>query len=111
MSCQRLARAVTGRSKLLGACHGAGVIGLFPQRLAAFPHAGPSSAGLPQSTVDEALVVSYNDLNTVIALIETHGHELVAVIMEPLRRCTPPQRGCLKGVQSATRAANCVVDI
>ena len=64
----RLARAYTGRSRVLkfeGAYHGAnevGTVSLFPRRLLAFPQGEPTSAGVPASAVDDVLVAPYNDL-------------------------------------------------
>ncbi len=106
MYCQRLARAVTGRPKILkfeGAYHGAneaGVTSLFPSRNLAFPEPELTSAGTPAAR-DHLLVAPYNDLATTRDLIAAHAGELAAVIMEPLQRCTPPLEGFLEGVRKA----------
>jgi glutamate-1-semialdehyde 2,1-aminomutase len=107
MYCQRLARAATGRRKILkfeGAYHGAnevGVTSLFPHRLLDFPEPEPSSAGIPQSVMDEILVAPYNDASTAARIISEHASELAAVIVEPLQRCTPPEKGFLESLRSA----------
>ena len=106
MYCQRLARAYTGRRKILkfeGAYHGAnevGVTSLFPERLLAFPQADPSSAGIPPAVVDDILVAPYNDIATTAQIIAEHAAQLAAVIVEPLQRCTPPRDGFLDSLRA-----------
>jgi len=108
MYCLRLARAVTGRNKILkfeGAYHGAnevGVSSLFPDRLLDFPTAEASSKGLTESMLADVLVAPYNDLTTASRIIEEHATELAAVIVEPLQRCTPPRRNFLQGLRAVT---------
>ncbi len=104
----RLARAYTGRPKVLkfeGAYHGGndiGTVSLFPSRLLAFPAAEPTSAGFPPGTVADILVAPYNDLPTTRTILEKHRHELAAVIVEPLHRCTSPRPGFLQGLRELT---------
>jgi len=104
----RLARAYTERAKVLkfeGAYHGGtdiGTVSLFPTRLVDFPMGEPTSAGLPPGTVADILVAPYNDLNATAAIVERHSHELAAVIVEPLHRCTPPRPGFLQGLRELT---------
>ncbi|MDR7522115.1 MAG: aspartate aminotransferase family protein [Armatimonadota bacterium] len=101
----RLARAHTGRPKVLkfeGAYHGAnevGTVSLFPRRLLDFPRAEPTSAGLPPAVIENILVAPYNDLDTTGRILQTHGHEVAAIIVEPLHRCTPPRPGFLEGLR------------
>jgi glutamate-1-semialdehyde 2,1-aminomutase len=104
----RLARAHTGRPRVLkfeGAYHGAnevGTVSLFPRRLLAFPEGEPTSAGVPASAVADVLVSPYNDLRTTTAILTAHRHEVAAVIVEPLHRCTSPQPGFLAGLRELT---------
>ena len=104
----RLARAHTGRPRVLkfeGAYHGAnevGTVSLFPRRLLAFPEGEPTSAGVPASAVANVLVAPYNDLRTTAAILAAHRHDVAAVIVEPLHRCTPPQPGFLAGLRELT---------
>ena len=105
MYCQRLARAFSGKPKILkfeGAYHGAneaGVTSLFPSRQLAFPQPEHTSAGTP-SVDAELLVAPYNDLPRTQAILREHRNELAGIIMEPLQRCTPPEPGFLEGVRS-----------
>lgn len=109
MYCQRLARAFTGRSKILkfeGAYHGAneiGVTSLFPSGSATFPEPEPSSAGIDHIVRDHVLVAPFNDVATTRKIIEEHVNEMAAVIVEPLHRCLPPEEGFLDGLREWTR--------
>ncbi len=107
MYCQRLARAHTGKAKILkfeGAYHGAnevGVTSLFPQRLKDFPNPDPSSAGIPDAIARDILVAPYNNAEMAVKLIRRHALRLAAVIVEPLQRCTPPREGFLEALRDA----------
>lgn len=112
MYCQRLARAYTGKPKILkfeGAYHGAneiGVTSLFPHRLVDFPKADPSSAGIPDAVVRDILVAPYNDAETAEKLIRRHASRLAAVIVEPLQRCTPPRENFLQALRKTCSDKN-----
>lgn len=110
--CIRLARAFRGRAGVLkfeGAYHGAhdvGVTSLFPTEQRPFPQAEPTSAG----TVDrDVLVAPFNDLETTAAILEQHGAQLAAVIVEPLHRCLPPQPGFLPGLRALCDRVGCLL--
>jgi glutamate-1-semialdehyde 2,1-aminomutase len=104
----RLARAFTGRSRILkfeGAYHGAneiGTVSLFPRRLLDFPRGEPTSAGVTAGAVADILVAPYNDLRAAAAILEAHRRDLAGVIVEPLHRCTPPRPGFLEGLRELT---------
>ncbi len=110
MYCQRLARAVTGRPKILkfeGAYHGAnevGVTSLFPADPPDFPTPDPTSGGIAHMVTRDILVAPYNDIETTRAIVEAHRHEIAGVIVEPLQRCTPPEPGFLEGLRAVTEA-------
>lgn len=102
--CQRLAKAFTGKSKLLkfeGAYHGAnepGVTSLFPTKFLDFPEPELTSAGTPMAKYD-LLVAPYNDLKTTQAIVAEHADDIAAIVMEPLQRCIPPKEGFLESVR------------
>ncbi len=106
MYCLRLARAHTGRPKVLkfeGAYHGAGDVGvtsLFPHRLIDFPRPDPTSAGIAPLVEDHVLVAPFNDIETTREIVAAHAAALAAVIVEPLQRCTPPVEGFLAGLRA-----------
>jgi glutamate-1-semialdehyde 2,1-aminomutase len=57
---------------------------------------------VPASAVADVLVAPFNDLRTTTAILAAHRHELAAVIVEPLHRCTPPRPGFLAGLRELT---------
>jgi glutamate-1-semialdehyde 2,1-aminomutase len=105
----RLARAFTGREKVLkfeGGYHGVGDYAQWsnrPHGPADFPTAHAESAGIPRVLSDQLLIAPFNDLETAARLIAEHAGELAAVIVEPLQRCITPQDGFLQGVRDLTR--------
>jgi glutamate-1-semialdehyde 2,1-aminomutase len=84
MSAIRLARAATGREKLLkfaGAYHGH-VDGLLAQAGSGLATQGiPSSPGVPESATAQTVIVPWNDAEAVRAAFAEH--ELAAVLAEP----------------------------
>ena len=84
MSAVRLARAVTGREKLLtfaGAYHGH-VDGLLAQAGSGLAtQAIPSSPGVPQAAIASTIVVPWDDPDAVRGA--TEEHELAAILCEP----------------------------
>ncbi|MBI3974208.1 MAG: aspartate aminotransferase family protein [Chloroflexi bacterium] len=48
------------------------------------PASTASSGGLADSVVDDVLALPYNDQDAVERLLEAHGHELAALIVDPL---------------------------
>lgn len=105
MYCIRLARAATGRQKILkfeGAYHGSndvGVTSLFPSGKAIFPHPEPTSAGVESAATSNVLIAPFNDLQTVADIIRRHRDDLAGIIVEPLHRCLPPMTGFLSGLR------------
>ena len=103
--CLRLARAVTGREKVLkfeGGYHGYHDYGLqassqpFPVR---YPEPRPDSAGIPAGATSTVLVAPFNDISTTRSIVEAHAGELAAIIVEPVQRALPPKPGFLAGLR------------
>ncbi|MBV8189960.1 MAG: glutamate-1-semialdehyde 2,1-aminomutase [Alphaproteobacteria bacterium] len=90
----RLARAFTGRSKILkfeGHYHGwsdQAYISARPSLNEAGPAEAPvpvaGSPGIPASVLDDVVVAGWNDLDAVLAAFERHPGEIAGVIMEPV---------------------------
>lgn len=105
----RLARAATGRGKVLkfeGGYHGAhdyAMMSVTPVRLAPFPAAVPDSAGIPDDVERNVLVAPFNDLDTTLGIIRQHRDDLAAVIVEPLSRMLEPAPGFLQALRTVTR--------
>ncbi|MFT5902929.1 MAG: glutamate-1-semialdehyde 2,1-aminomutase [Bacteroidia bacterium] len=87
MSAIRLARGYTGRDKIIKfeGCYHGHVDSLLVKAgsgLATFGES--SSAGVPQSFVDETIVIALNDEDAVKAAFEEFKDEIAAVIIEPI---------------------------
>ncbi len=102
MYAMRLARAFTGRDKIVkfeGGYHGMSAeaqMSLAPEVMANFPQAVPDSAGIPSGVADQMLIAPFNDPDFVRALLAEHGPEVAAIIVEPLQRIVPPEPGFLQ---------------
>lgn len=100
----RLARAYTGRDKILkfeGGYHGMSAeaqMSLAPEARVNFPQAVPDSAGIPQGVADQMLIAPFNDLAAVEALLSEHK-DVAAIIVEPLQRIIPAVPGYLQGLR------------
>jgi glutamate-1-semialdehyde 2,1-aminomutase len=108
----RLARAHTGRTKLLkfeGHYHG----WYDPYCLNGHSHPieqlGPSqsptkipdSEGIPASAFDDVVLAPWNDVDALERVLREHGRELAAIITEPIMAnmgCIPPRDGYLQAV-------------
>jgi glutamate-1-semialdehyde 2,1-aminomutase len=105
MYAMRLARAFTGRDKIMkfeGGYHGMSAeaqMSLAPQKLVNFPQAVADSAGIPQSVRDEMLIAPFNDIEFARSLIAEHANEIAAIIVEPLQRIIPPVPGFLQALR------------
>jgi len=106
MYAMRLARAFTGRDKILkfeGGYHGMSAeaqMSLAPTRLINFPQAVPDSAGIPEAVRAEMLIAPFNDVAYLESLAAEHGDEIAGVIIEPLQRIIPPEPGYLEAVRA-----------
>ncbi|MEO6801302.1 MAG: glutamate-1-semialdehyde 2,1-aminomutase [Rhodanobacter sp.] len=105
MSAIRLARGATGRSKIVkfeGCYHGHGDSFLVKAGSGALTFGVPTSPGVPAGNADLTLTLPYNDLAAAKALFAEHGHELAALIIEPVAgnmNCIPPLKGFLQGLR------------
>lgn len=87
MSALRVARAATGRSKILkfeGCYHGHADQLLVKSGSGLAGSTASSSAGVPDEVVASTLVARLNSETSVEEVFEVHGHEIAAVIIEPL---------------------------
>lgn len=86
MSAIRLARAYTGRTKIVkfeGCYHGHADAFLLKAGSGLLTAGVPSSPGVPEAVVQDTLVARYNDLDSVKKLFQEWGREIAAVIVEP----------------------------
>lgn len=87
MSAIRLARAYTGRTKIIkfeGCYHGHADAFLLKAGSGLLTAGEPSSPGVPEAVVQDTLVARYNDLDSVKKLYQEWGREIAAVIVEPV---------------------------
>ena len=109
-SAVRMARAFTGRDKILrfeGGWHGVSDTVLFgarPPKPSNYPHSTPDSAGLPREMGRDVLVSPFNSTGEALEYIEEYQDELAAVIVEPLQRCIRPRPGFFEALREATQA-------
>ena len=102
----RLARAFTGRSKILkfeGGYHGMSPeaqMSLAPEKRANFPTAVPDSAGIPDGVAAEMLIAPFNDPAFAQSIIDEHGADIAGIIVEPLQRLVPPAPGFLETLRA-----------
>ncbi len=105
MYAMRLARAFTGRNKIMkfeGGYHGMSAeaqMSLAPTKLTNFPMAVPDSAGIPASVRDEMLIAPFNDIDFARSLIAEYGDQIAGIIVEPLQRIIPPAPGFLEALR------------
>ncbi|MGI9298666.1 MAG: aspartate aminotransferase family protein [Gammaproteobacteria bacterium] len=103
--CIRLARAFTGREKILkfeGAYHGNhdyALVSAFSSS-ADYPAAVADTAGMPGGARDSVLVAPYNDLAAATEIAEAHAADLAAIIAEPVQRIIPGDEEFLRGLRT-----------
>jgi glutamate-1-semialdehyde 2,1-aminomutase len=106
MSAVRLARAFTGRSKVLkfaGGYHGHVDALLAQAGSGVATLAIPSTPGVPAAVTADTLVAEYNDLDGARGLAERHGDDLACVIVEPVAGnmgVVPAAPGFLEGLRT-----------
>ncbi len=109
MSALRVARAFTGRDKVLkfeGCYHGHSDALLAKAGSGVATLGLPDSAGVPASFTNETLVAPFNDSAAVEAMFARHADEIAAVIVEPVPAnmgLVPPTTGYLQFLREITR--------
>jgi glutamate-1-semialdehyde 2,1-aminomutase len=106
MSALRLARAFTGRDKIIkfeGCYHGHADLLLVQAGSGVATLGLPDSPGVPRDTVKDTLVARYNDIESVEALFRQYPGQIAAIIVEPVAGnmgVVPPVDGFLPGLRS-----------
>lgn len=109
MSALRLARAYTGRNRIIkfvGCYHGHADLLLVQAGSGVATLGLPDSPGVPESTTADTLTAPYNDLAAVRSLFQQNPDQIAAVIVEPVAGnmgFVLPQPGFLEGLQAACR--------
>jgi glutamate-1-semialdehyde 2,1-aminomutase len=105
MSAIRVARAATGRDRILkfeGCYHGHADAFLVKAGSGALTLGVPNSPGVPSACADLTLTLPYNDLEAVRSCFAQQGDEIACVIVEPVAgnmNCIPPVEGYLQGLR------------
>jgi len=108
MSALRLARAFTGRDKVIkfdGGYHGHADGLLVKGGSAMATLSIPDSPGVPASYAENTLVAAYNNIEAVEQLFRQNEGNIAAVIIEPVAAnmgVVPPQPGFLAGLRQLT---------
>jgi glutamate-1-semialdehyde 2,1-aminomutase len=94
MDAVHLMRSITGRDliiKIEGCYHGhhdSVQVSVAPEPEqagpAASPYSAPSSTGIPKAITDLTLIATFNDLDSVARLLETHQGQVAGMIIEPI---------------------------
>jgi glutamate-1-semialdehyde 2,1-aminomutase len=105
MSAIRLARAYTGREKIIkfeGCYHGHADAFLIKAGSGAMTMSVPDSPGVPSAVAALTLTARFNNLESVAALLGSHRGSVAALIVEPVvgnMGCVPPEPGFLEGLR------------
>ena len=109
MTAIRLARAYTGRRKIIkfDGCYHGHSDGLLVKAGSAVATLGlPDSPGVPPGFARETLVAGYNDIASVSRIFTAHAESIAAVIVEPVcgnMGVIPPQPGFLSALRKITQ--------
>jgi glutamate-1-semialdehyde 2,1-aminomutase len=115
MSALRVARAFTGRSKIVKfeGCYHGHADGLLVQAGSGVATLSlPDSAGVPAAYAAETLVAPYNDVTAIEAVFARHGSEIAAVIVEPVAAnmgVVPPADGYLERLRRLCSSAGALL--
>jgi len=105
MSVLRLARAFTGRDKIIklqGNYHGHADFLLVQAGSGVATLGLPDSPGVPQGTVQDTLTAPFNNLEAIEMLFKQQGEQIAAIILEPVAGnmgVIPPVEGYLEGLR------------
>lgn len=115
MSTVRVARAYTGRKKILkfaGCYHGHFDLVLVAAGSGPSTLGSPDSAGVTESTAHEVITVPYNNVDTLQQAFDVWGDDIAGVLVEPIVGnfgMVMPQPGFLEAINRIAHKAGAVV--
>jgi glutamate-1-semialdehyde 2,1-aminomutase len=115
MSAIRLARAFTGRDKILkfsGCYHGHADSLLVKAGSGAATFGVPDSPGVPADFAKHTLTADFNSVDSVAQLLENHKGQVACIIVEPIAGnmgTVPPLPGFLEGLRQLCTAQGIVL--
>src|SRR3954470_363566 len=115
MSAIRVARGYTGRNKIIkfeGCYHGHADSFLVKAGSGVATFNIQTVPGVTAGVSNDTLTCAYNDLDAVQQLVAAHGHELAAIIVEPVAGnmgCILPKPGFLEGLRALCDANDIIL--
>jgi len=115
MSAVRVARAATGRDRILkfeGCYHGHADAFLVKAGSGALTLGTPTSPGVTRAASADTLVAAYNDIDSVQRTCDANRGQIAAVIVEPIAGnmgLVPPADGFLRGLRDMCSAAGALL--
>src|SRR5712671_11571 len=115
MSAVRVARAATGRHRLVkfqGCYHGHADSFLVQAGSGALTLGVPTSPGVTRGAANDTLLASYNDIASVHRVFDAHRGQIAAVIVEPIAGnmgVVPPADGFLRALRDVCTAEKAVL--
>jgi glutamate-1-semialdehyde 2,1-aminomutase len=115
MSAIRLARGFTGRDRIVkfeGCYHGHSDSLLVKAGSGTLTLGVPTSPGVPAAVAAHTTTLTYNDSEGVTEAFETLGHEVAAIIVEPVAgnmNCILPEAGFLQTLRDLCDQYGCVL--
>jgi len=112
MSAIRLARGFTGKDKIIkfaGCYHGHADAFLIQAGSGAVTFGSPNSPGVTEGTAKDTLLATYNDLDSVDALLKANKGDIAAVIIEPVAGnmgCIIPEDSFINGLRERCTREN-----
>ena len=115
MSAVRLARAFTGKRKIIkfDGCYHGHADGLLVRAGSGVATLGlPDSPGVPPSYARETLIAKYNDITSVQRIVNAHRSDIAAIIVEPIcgnMGVIAPAVNFLKSLRQITRQSGALL--
>jgi glutamate-1-semialdehyde 2,1-aminomutase len=115
MSAVRVARAATGRDKIVkfeGCYHGHADTFLVKAGSGALTLGTPTSPGVTRAAAADTLIAGYNDLASVGRVFHAHRGQIAALIVEPLAGnmgVVPPSDGFLRALRDVCTAEGAIL--
>ncbi len=109
MSAIRLARAYTGKAKIVkfnGCYHGHGDSFLIKAGSGSATFGVPDSAGIPPNVIKDTISLPFNNPDEVVKIFKRKGREIAALIVEPVAGnmgLVLPESGFLKTLREVTQ--------